>query len=336
MSGRWYRAYEGTTTDAKLAEVALVVGCSRSVVIATWHAILENAAGVNDGGRVDIPARRIAAVLCEPLTVIEGVMAEFETVGMLENGYVTAWKRRQFESDSSTERSRRHRERKRNGDATLQQRDATPPETETETETENNSHPSDVRSMREKVAQIDGRQIDDWFDEFWSTYPKRDGGNPRKPAAEKFEKLVRKTFHPAAIIAGARAYAEACRRDGRFGTAYVKQATTWLNQHGWQDDYLPVGAPAQPAERKPRAPDVWRKGMIAWLESGQWPFGREPTPDDPQTEAPPEILAEFCVSPGRHWMDCRRDWLAKIGGREEAMRIKAELGMPAERSVVAA
>lgn len=206
------------------------------------------------------------------------------------------------------------------------------------TPTPPSSPPSGVRTnnARVKGAEIDGRPIDDWFDEFWSTYPKRDGGNPRKPAAEKFEKLVRKTFHPAAIIAGARAYAEACRRDGRYGTAYVKQATTWLNQHGWQDDYLPVGAPAQPAERKPRAPDVWRKGMIAWLESGQWPFGREPTPDDPQTEVPPEILAEFCVSPGRHWMDCRRDWLAKIGGREKAMRIKAELGMPAERSVVAA
>lgn len=129
---RWYRAYEGTVTDAKLAEVALVVGCSRSVVIATWHAVLENAACTNDGGRIDIPSRRIAAVLCEPFDTIEGVMEGFETVGLIAASTVTSWKRRQFESDSSTERSRKHREAKRNGDATLQQQEATPPETETE------------------------------------------------------------------------------------------------------------------------------------------------------------------------------------------------------------
>lgn len=131
---RWYRAYEGTVTDAKLAEVAMVVGCSRSVVIATWHACLENAANVNDGGRIDIPSRRIAAVLCEPFDTIEGVILGFETVGLLLDSVITSWKRLQYESDSSTERSRKHREAKRNGHATLQKQHATPPETETETE----------------------------------------------------------------------------------------------------------------------------------------------------------------------------------------------------------
>lgn len=129
---RWYRAYEGTVTDAKLAEIAMVAGCSRSVVIATWHACLENAANVNDGGRIDIPSRRIAAVLCEPFDTIEGVMLGFETVGLLLDSVITSWKRLQYESDSSTERSRKHREAKRNGHATLQQQHATPPEAETE------------------------------------------------------------------------------------------------------------------------------------------------------------------------------------------------------------
>lgn len=130
---RWYRAYEGTVTDAKLAEVAMVAGCSRSVVIASWHAILENAACVNDGGRIDIPSRRIAAILCEPFDTIETVMMQFECVGLIEGSQISAWKRRQYESDSSTERSKRHRANKRNADATLQQQHATPPETETDT-----------------------------------------------------------------------------------------------------------------------------------------------------------------------------------------------------------
>jgi hypothetical protein len=131
---RWYRAYEGTVTDAKLAEVALSAETSRSVVIACWHAVLENAASLNDGGRIELPARRVAAILCEPVAVIERVFAEFRAVGLLDDSGVCAWRRRQFDSDTSTERSRKHREAKRNADATLQNADASPPETETETE----------------------------------------------------------------------------------------------------------------------------------------------------------------------------------------------------------
>lgn len=131
---RWYRAYEGTVTDAKLGEVALVAECSRSVAIAAWHCLLESAATLNDGGRFDATPRRVAVILNEPPSLIEKVMAEMEALGMIDSGCITAWKRRQHESDSSTERSRKHRNAKRNADATLQQRSATPPETDTETD----------------------------------------------------------------------------------------------------------------------------------------------------------------------------------------------------------
>ena len=129
---RWYRAYEGTVTDAKLGEVALVAGCSRSVAIAVWHCILESAASVNDGGRFDATARRVAVILCEPLGVIEAAFSEMASLGMIADGAIAAWSRRQYESDSSTERSRRHRERAKEVAATVVQRCATPPETETD------------------------------------------------------------------------------------------------------------------------------------------------------------------------------------------------------------
>lgn len=136
---RWYRAYEGTVTDPKLSEAAMVADTSRSVSVAAWHLILENAATVNDGGRIDIPSRRIAAALCEPLATIEVLVEAFSATGLITGSHVTAWKRRQYESDKSTERSRRHRERKKMAeklpeakDATHVQRDATDTETETE------------------------------------------------------------------------------------------------------------------------------------------------------------------------------------------------------------
>lgn len=131
---RWYRAYAGTVSDAKLGEAALVAECSRSVAIAIWHALLEDAAETNDGGRFETTARRIAAMLGEPLKTVDAVLAAFDEIGLKEGNVVAAWKKRQYESDNSTERSRQHRQRKRDGGATLQQQQATPPETETETE----------------------------------------------------------------------------------------------------------------------------------------------------------------------------------------------------------
>jgi hypothetical protein len=131
---RWYRAYEGTVTDAKLGEAALVAGCSRSVAIAAWHCILESCATTQQGGEYDTGPRRVAVILGEPVATLVALFDAFAELGMVCNGAVTAWKQRQYESDTSTERSRKHRQRKSNGDATLQERSATPPETDTETD----------------------------------------------------------------------------------------------------------------------------------------------------------------------------------------------------------
>lgn len=134
---RWYRAYEGTVTDPKLGEAAMVAGCSKSIAIAAWHAILESAASTQDGGRFDTTPRRVAVTLGEGLPVIEALFSAFNELDMAKDGLVCNWMRRQFESDSSTERSRKLRERRKNvvsEDATLQGRCATPPDTEAETE----------------------------------------------------------------------------------------------------------------------------------------------------------------------------------------------------------
>jgi len=138
---RWYRAYEGTVTDAKLGEVSLIAECSRSVAIAAWHCILESAATLNAGGGFDVSPRRVAVILYEKPAMIEAVFEAFRELGMINNDGVTSWKTRQYESDSSTERARKHREAKRdktkrNGHATLQKQDATAPDTETEPEKE--------------------------------------------------------------------------------------------------------------------------------------------------------------------------------------------------------
>ena len=90
---RWYRAYAGTIKDDKLAEVAVIAGCSRSVSIAVWHAILESAAETDDGGRFETTPRRVAAALCEPLAAIQAVFDAMTEIAMIGGDSVTAWKR---------------------------------------------------------------------------------------------------------------------------------------------------------------------------------------------------------------------------------------------------
>lgn len=76
--------------------------------------------------------------------------------------------------------------------------------------------------------------IETTFAKFWKAYPSRgEATNPRKPALEKFRKLVEGGTDPAVIVAGAQGYAAAMRRD-RTEPRFIKQATAWLTQACWQ------------------------------------------------------------------------------------------------------
>lgn len=132
---RWYRAYEGTVTDGKLAEAALMAVVSRSVAIAAWHCLLESAATRNNCGSYDATPRRVAAILGEAISTIEELFAAFGELGMIGDGAVRSWKKRQFQSDDSKERVAKHRAKKRQetGDVTVGNGDVTPPDTETDT-----------------------------------------------------------------------------------------------------------------------------------------------------------------------------------------------------------
>lgn len=90
---RWYRAYAGTVKDDKLAEVSVIAGCSRSVSIAVWHAILESAAETDDGGRFDATATDIAAHLGESPWLVRDIFAAFREIGMVDLTTVPLWKR---------------------------------------------------------------------------------------------------------------------------------------------------------------------------------------------------------------------------------------------------
>ena len=91
------------------------------------------------------------------------------------------------------------------------------------------------------------------FAAFWEAYPPRAGGNPKAPALKAW-KARRKEGHTAeAIIAGTSAYATYCAATGKLHTEYVKQASTFINQMAFLDNWkLPAAPP--PSRQRPQQP----------------------------------------------------------------------------------
>ena len=117
---------------------------------------------------------------------------------------------------------------------------------------------------------MDDTQILGWFEKFRAAYPKRDGSNPRKPAWERWVKLMKLGHDPADIVAGAELYSAEINRMNKNHTGFVAMAVTWLNQYRWQDY-----APASIAPRDIAIPICERKfieaGTFDWdMVSERW------------------------------------------------------------------
>lgn len=74
---------------------------------------------------------------------------------------------------------------------------------------------------------------DDRFEEAWQGYPRRDGGNPKAPAAKRFLLAVKAGADPQVIIDGVKRFAVAEQRN--IGTPYIPQMVKWLNDQRWLD-----------------------------------------------------------------------------------------------------
>lgn len=126
------------------------------------------------------------------------------------------------------------------------------------------------------------------FDEFWKVYPRRDGANPRKTAAEAFLRAVRSGDDPEAIIAGARRCAEKEARN--IGTPYIPQAVKWLRDRRWEDYNAQaiVDLPSPEAERR-----VWVSLLERRQRTGTWDSTRIPAPGSAGCPIPQELIEQY-------------------------------------------
>ena len=118
----------------------------------------------------------------------------------------------------------------------------TTPSADAEDETE--PSPVSVVPASPSRATPQRKATDAEFDEFWETYPRREG---KKRSRDLFDKAVRSGIDPQRITAAAALYRDLPGREPRF----TARADTWLHQERWDDEPVPRNG-GTPADRTRR------------------------------------------------------------------------------------
>lgn len=147
---QWFRSYIGMHSDPKFGVVAKIAEAHRTEALAVWQAVLERARQ-HDGIITSLDEDCIAVGLELELDKVQRILSAMKKRGMLSEKpcdgdvtslSVTAWHKRQYESDSSASRMRKHREHKKEGKVTSQKRHVTgsdaPEQNKTDSETDQN------------------------------------------------------------------------------------------------------------------------------------------------------------------------------------------------------
>ena len=236
----WFRAYHGTCTDPKLHRIARSIHVSRGLVVAGWLAVLETASANDERGNIgEIDAVSLAFMIDVKPHVGTRILDAFRAAGMLdEAGNVTAWTKRQRQSDDAGVRKRKFRER---------EADAKPLKTHKTRAASHGTNPSVEQSRTEQRETPngvsneapDGASNVDFevgFREFYAAFPRKVG--PQK-AAEKYRVARRRASHEE-IMDGLRRAILAWERKGT-PAEYIPHPATWLNGGRWADDDFIAG-----------------------------------------------------------------------------------------------
>jgi hypothetical protein len=245
----WFRWWIHTVEDPKFTTVARRAKQKRVVVLGVWTVLLESAAAENSGGAYAVPPDEIAAVLEIKTEQAAAVICALEERGMVKDGEIVNWERRQFASDSSTTRVRKHRSALQKQNETLQERssngDVTPMKQAVTDVT-----PSEDRGQRTEDSRVEEEEI--------CAPPNGDAGLPPKPtdppAEKKPEKTPEKTPTPIQAVIeeawaafgfegkpGGDGFSELVKLVQEYGVEKVRRWCVWLRSHA-----ITVGQGADP------------------------------------------------------------------------------------------
>jgi len=146
---RWFRHYTGMCSDPKFGGIARRAKVGRDRAVFVFAFILESASEKNDGGAFDWDADSVADLLNCQTEEIEAVYSELTAAGMVADGIVGNWAKRQFESDkdaTAAERQRRFRNKAKAVTPVTDVSRVTNAPQSTDTDTENRAEGTSVPS----------------------------------------------------------------------------------------------------------------------------------------------------------------------------------------------
>lgn len=151
-----------------------------------------------------------------------------------DNGEIRNWNKRQYKSDSSTDRVRKHRDKKkRNGGVTGRNVSVTPPDSDTDSEKDTTAAKPPTRVSRETDPG--------WLLDFKLAYPARAGDQGWRRAVKAANARIAEGHTPDEFIDGAKRYHAHCAALGKIGTEFVKQAATFLGpDKPFLEDWAPI------------------------------------------------------------------------------------------------
>ena len=108
-----------------------------------------------------------------------------------------------------------------------------------------------IKELRNKEKEKKYKKKESLFEEFWESYGRI--GN-KQPAKKAYEKIMNEGVSHAKIIEGLGRYQRYCRAINQ-EQRFIKHASTWLNNRGWEDDYKIYSIAGNGGSAKPTRSD---------------------------------------------------------------------------------
>lgn len=234
----WFRSYHGAPTDAKYLMLAKRAGVAAYEVAFVWWAFLDYASQNDPRGSIagfDPESLACFSGLDESkIRAIEGVCRE---KGMIDQAdMLSAWPRRQPKrEDDSSQRVRAYRERQK-VDETQGNGDVTQGNGRSEKSREEQNRPP---------LPPEGDSIALEFEQVWTAYPKRAGGDPKRDALITFRARRKEGHTVEEMLQGTQRYAKFCEATGKLHTETVRMAKTFFgpSKHFLERYDLPAPSP---------------------------------------------------------------------------------------------
>lgn len=196
---QWFRWHHGSVTDPKFKLVAHKAKQSLATVIAVWAFLLEQASAADERGAFgEIDCESLDCLLGLDEGSTDAIIQSMQGRGLIENGSVSAWEKRQPKrervDENSTERSRAFREKQRHATPETQ---AETPKKEEETPcnaTQRQETPREEKRREEKKEEKAQAPLPDWLPmDAWDGYVEM-RKRIKKPMTQRAQQLVLKTL----------------------------------------------------------------------------------------------------------------------------------------------